>query len=74
MFLIQINKLVIEVTALNLLLFICLSAFLNTILKDTTILQEVLFSIAQNETFANAWADHVMDSIQQTLIKVSLKS
>ncbi|KAI7808566.1 uncharacterized protein abca12 isoform X2 [Triplophysa rosa] len=44
--------------------------FLNTVLKDTKTLQEVLLSLAQNETVANAWADNVIDSIEQTLIKV----
>ncbi|KAA0715542.1 ATP-binding cassette sub-family A member 12 [Triplophysa tibetana] len=44
--------------------------FLNIVLKDTKILQEVFLSLAQNETVANALADHVIDSIEQTLIKV----
>ncbi|XP_056610474.1 uncharacterized protein LOC130427231 [Triplophysa dalaica] len=44
--------------------------FLNTVLKDTKILQEVFLSLAQNETVAYALADHVIDSIEQTLIKV----
>nr|XP_055071071.1 uncharacterized protein abca12 [Misgurnus anguillicaudatus] len=44
--------------------------FIKLVLSDANRVQELFRSLAQNETFANAWAGHVMDSIEQTLVKV----
>ncbi|XP_065108171.1 uncharacterized protein abca12 [Paramisgurnus dabryanus] len=44
--------------------------FIKLVLSDANRVQELFLSLAQNETFANAWADHVMDSVEQTLVKV----
>jgi len=43
------------------------------ILGDAKYVQEVFLSLMQNETFAEAWVDHGMDSIVQTVAKVGLK-
>lgn len=43
------------------------------VVRDAKYVQEVFLSLMQNETFANAWADHGMDSIVQTVAKVGKK-
>lgn len=49
---------------------LCFIAFIDVVLRDAKYVQEVFLSLMQNETFANAWADHGMDSIVQTVAKV----
>ncbi|XP_052462836.1 uncharacterized protein abca12 isoform X12 [Carassius gibelio] len=44
--------------------------FIDVVLKDAKYVQEAFLSLMQNETFANAWADHAMDSTVQTVAKV----